>query len=88
MNLHEIKVRLCLPTKDEPFAMEECKIEDIGHSDKILVVSCPEATALSARLAELVTAAEGVMDLLHASGDFYEEEIAKLAAAIAAAKEQ
>ena len=43
---------------------------------------------LSARLSDLVTAAEGVMDLLRVSGDFYEEEIAKLAAAIAAAKEQ
>jgi hypothetical protein len=40
--LRDIKVRLCLPTPNDPFAFAECEIEDVGYADLILAVKCRE----------------------------------------------
>jgi hypothetical protein len=38
-------VTLSLPTEADPFASHDCKVIDVGHSDKGLTVECPEVAA-------------------------------------------
>ena len=36
--MSEWRVKMCVPEPEDPFAMTELKVEDVGYSEKVLIV--------------------------------------------------
>jgi hypothetical protein len=53
-----VTVSIIAPVKDNPFLRLHCKIVDVGHADRCLVVECPELQSAI----EAMTAAKGLAE--------------------------
>ena len=47
------RVRIIMPTSDDPFNSVECSVVDVGHSDRVLKVESDMVSGMSRRIAEL-----------------------------------
>lgn len=60
-SIDQVTVSLSLPTADDPFNRVECRVLDVGHADRVLVVESDAVTRMAEEHRQMYEALQVMM---------------------------